>query len=237
MAQPFRVVDGDTPGTDAGGWDQSGNVDLPGVLTVNTIQGSGSSTPALTTVTIPAQLVLQAGVSIIQQLLALQGASATADLLSLFVTGDAFARFRARADGKMSWGPGTGARDTFLYRSGNNALQTDGFLDMASGQSDGAFAIFGGAANSLKLGTAGGGIGIAEGANARMGVATLVGGTVTVANTSVTANTRVFLTAQTSGAAPGALRVSARTAGTSFTVTSSSGTDTSQFAYLLVEPQ
>ena len=31
--------------------------------------------------------------------------------------------------------------------------------------------------------------------------------------------------------------VSARTAGTSFTVTSSSGTDTSQFAYLLMEPQ
>ena len=78
--------------------------------------------------------------------------------------------------------------------------------------------------------------GVREGTNARMGVATLVGGTVTVANTSVTANSRIFLTAQTSGAGPGALRVSARVAGTSFTVTSSSGTDTSQFAYLIVEP-
>lgn len=78
--------------------------------------------------------------------------------------------------------------------------------------------------------------GVSEAANGRMGVATLVGGTVVVNNTSVTANTRIFLTAQTSGAAAGALRVSARTAGTSFTVTSSSGTDTSQVAYLLVEP-
>lgn len=77
---------------------------------------------------------------------------------------------------------------------------------------------------------------VAEGTNAVMGVATLVAGTVTVANTAVTANSRIFLTAQTSGAAPGALRVSARVAGTSFTVTSSSGTDTSQFAYLIVEP-
>jgi hypothetical protein len=79
-------------------------------------------------------------------------------------------------------------------------------------------------------------LGVREGSNARMGVATLVGGTVTVANTSVTATSRIFLTAQTSGAAAGALRVSARVAATSFTVTSSSGTDTSQFAYLIVEP-
>ncbi|MEU1880319.1 hypothetical protein ABZ470_23685 [Streptosporangium sp. NPDC020072] len=74
------------------------------------------------------------------------------------------------------------------------------------------------------------------GTSARMGVATLVGGTVTVSNTAVTANTRIFVTSQTSGAAAGAVRVSARVAGTSFTLTSSSGTDTSQVAWLMVEP-
>jgi hypothetical protein len=77
---------------------------------------------------------------------------------------------------------------------------------------------------------------VREGSNAKMGTATLVAGTVTVSTTAVTANSRIFLTAQTSGAAAGALRVSARTAGTSFTITSTSGTDTSSVAWMLVEP-
>lgn len=98
-------------------------------------------------------------------------------------------------------------------------------------------------AGSRVVGNVGGGpVGdrpsVIEGANARMGTATLAAGTATVANTSVTANTRIWLSAQTNGASgtPGALRVSARVAGTSFTITSSSATDTSIVAYLLVEP-
>lgn len=83
---------------------------------------------------------------------------------------------------------------------------------------------------------AGFGLAIAEGANAKQGTATLAAGSVVVANTSVTANSRIFLTGQADGGAPGWLRVSARTAGTSFTVTSSSGTDTSTFAYEIFEP-
>lgn len=84
--------------------------------------------------------------------------------------------------------------------------------------------------------TLGKGLQIKEGLNAKMGVATLVAGTVTVANTAITASSRVFLTAQTTGGTPGALRVSARTPGTSFAITSTSGTDTSQVAYLIMEP-
>lgn len=84
--------------------------------------------------------------------------------------------------------------------------------------------------------TAGKGLCVKEGSNARMGTATLVGGTVTVSNTSVTANTRIFLTSQSDGGTPGWLRVSARSASTSFTITSSSGTDTSTVGWLLVEP-
>lgn len=70
---------------------------------------------------------------------------------------------------------------------------------------------------------------------ARMGTATLVGGTVTVTNSAVTANTRIFLTSQADGGTPGFLRVSARSVGTNFTITSSSGTDTSTVAWILIE--
>ncbi|MBY0475394.1 MAG: hypothetical protein K2Q13_10105 [Nitrosomonas sp.] len=77
---------------------------------------------------------------------------------------------------------------------------------------------------------------IEDGADQAMGVVTLVGGAAVVANEKVTANSRIFLTSQVGGGTPGFLRVSARTAGTSFTITSSSGTDTSDVAFLIVEP-
>ena len=83
---------------------------------------------------------------------------------------------------------------------------------------------------------AGGGFRVKEGSNAKQGTATLVAGTVTVANTSVTANSRIFLTSQADGGTPGFLRVSARVAATSFTITSSNGADTSTVAYLIMEP-
>jgi len=81
------------------------------------------------------------------------------------------------------------------------------------------------------------GLKVAEGANAKQGVATLSAGTVTVSNTSVTASSRIFLTVQSLGtvAVPQALAVTARTAGTSFTITSSSITDTSVVAYEIFE--
>jgi hypothetical protein len=80
------------------------------------------------------------------------------------------------------------------------------------------------------------GLTVTEGSNKKMGVATLVAGAATVANTSVTANSRIFVFSQVDGGTPGWLRVSARVAGTSFTITSSSGTDTSTVAYLILEP-
>lgn len=71
----------------------------------------------------------------------------------------------------------------------------------------------------------------------RHGVATLSGsGTATVTDTAVTANTRIFLTSNTDGGTPGWVRVSARTAGANFTITSSSTTDTSTVAWFAVEP-
>lgn len=86
--------------------------------------------------------------------------------------------------------------------------------------------------------TAGKGVRVKEGSNAKQGVATLVLGTVVVANTSVTANSRIFLTVQSLGTVtvPSALAVSARTASTSFTILASDLTDTSVVAYEIFEP-
>lgn len=82
----------------------------------------------------------------------------------------------------------------------------------------------------------GAGLQVAEGANGMQGVATLVGGTVTVGNTNIAANSRIFLTSQVDGGTPGWLRVSGRTNGTSFTITSSSVLDTSTVAYEIFAP-
>ncbi|WP_309049289.1 glycosyl hydrolase family 28-related protein [Streptomyces sp.] len=110
-----------------------------------------------------------------------------------------------------------------------------GYFATTSGQSDGQWNIWSPTAKALNLGGAGGGIAIAEGANARMGVATLAAGTVTVANTSVTATTRVAVFRQAAGGTLGHLSATVN-AGVGFTITSNSATDTSTVAWLLLEP-
>jgi hypothetical protein len=83
----------------------------------------------------------------------------------------------------------------------------------------------------------GGQAGIIEsGTAARMGLATLVGGTVTVATTAVAANSRIFLSAQTPGGTPGYLSCAVRVASTSFTILSSNVLDTSTVAWNIVKP-
>lgn len=89
---------------------------------------------------------------------------------------------------------------------------------------------------NVLVSTVGDGLRVKEGANAKQGTAVLAAGTVTVANTVVTAISRIFLTSQVDGGTPGFLRVSSRIAGTSFTVLSSSNTDTSTLAYEIYEP-
>lgn len=64
------------------------------------------------------------------------------------------------------------------------------------------------------------------------GTATLVAGTVTVANTSVTSNAMIFISRKTVGGTAGFIAYTV-TAGTSFTITSSSNTDTSVVNYLI----
>ena len=89
---------------------------------------------------------------------------------------------------------------------------------------------------NVDISVAGKGLKVREGANSRMGTSTLVAGTVTVSNTSMTANTRVFITPTAAGTLNGRLRVSVKSAGASFTVVSSDAGDTASFDWLLVEP-
>lgn len=88
---------------------------------------------------------------------------------------------------------------------------------------------------SVKVSVIGQGFAAKEGTNAKQGIATLAAGTVTIANTSITAVSRIFLSAQ-DNLTLGSLRVSARTVGTSFVVTSSLATDTGDVAYEIFEP-
>lgn len=90
--------------------------------------------------------------------------------------------------------------------------------------------------DNIKLQAAGNGFYVKEGTNATMGVATLVAGTVTVNTTKVTATSRIFLTHQNNSGTLGFVTVSARTAATSFTITSSNVLDTSDIAWIIMEP-
>ena len=135
----------------------------------------------------------------------------------------------------------TGAFSASGNVSGNNVSAA---VSISSGndinlQGTGLVAESGGTWNvqgvNLAVHSAGNGLRVAEGSNAKQGTATLAAGTVVVANTSVTAASRILLTPQDNNTA-GALRVSARVAGTSFTILSSVGTDTGVVAYQIFEP-
>lgn len=87
----------------------------------------------------------------------------------------------------------------------------------------------------LQTGTAGKGVGVKSGANCKANSFTATGTTTVVSNTSITANSMVFFTCTTPGGTIGiAPYVSARTPGTSFTVTVTA-TDTSTYDYFIVE--
>ncbi len=68
------------------------------------------------------------------------------------------------------------------------------------------------------------------------GSAVLVAGTVTVTTAFVTASSRIFLSVQVAGGTQGFLSVGTVTAGTSFVINSTSGTDTSTVVWQIIEP-
>ena len=97
-------------------------------------------------------------------------------------------------------------------------------------------------ATGLAVIAAGAGLAVKEGTNCKQGTATLVAGVVTVSNTAVTANSRVFVQRQTDGGTVAASYSITRTAGVSLTITARDGAgaaqtlDTSTLAYQMFEP-
>lgn len=87
----------------------------------------------------------------------------------------------------------------------------------------------------VQIGTVGQGLQVKGGANCTINTVVLSGGTVTVSNTAVTTNSQIFLTSQADGGTPGFLRITAKTAATSFVITSSNPLDTSTVAWFIVE--
>jgi hypothetical protein len=155
---------------------------------------------------------------ITQGLLSSQQSSSTNVVLSQNLAGTAtFDSFRLTADGSMNIGPGTAARDTTWGRYGVAQIGTTD--------------------SDIVIAMLGKGLKIKEGTNARMGTAILASGTITVANTSVTANTRIFVGQHTPGtlANVGAPYVSVVTAGTGFTIKSTNASDNSTVSYVLIE--
>lgn len=185
-------------------------------MSFNTVAVTGAATVG-GSLTVTGAVVLNGG-GAWAGLMDAAGATAATSVFGALVTGDTVDRLRIRADGRHDWGPGAaGARDTGLFRSGVATLATD---------------------STFVLSVAGNGFQIKEGANATMGVATLVAGTVTVNTTKVTANSRIQLTPQALGTvtSPKPVGITARVAGTSFTITSGDATDTSTVAWTIVEP-
>lgn len=92
-------------------------------------------------------------------------------------------------------------------------------------------------AGSFDVKAVGQGLKVAEGANAKQGTFTMNGTTnVVVANTSVTANSRILFSLNAISGTPGIPGIVSRVAGTSFTVVSTAATDLGTYAYEIFEP-
>lgn len=141
--------------------------------------------------------------------------NAASDALRLGINGEARLRYMIDTTGGTNIGDGTNPSDVAYYRAAAGKLGITG---------------------DVALDTIGRGFMLKEGANAKMGRAVLVAGSVVVNNTKVTAASEIFLTTQIPGGTVGTPYISARTAGTSFTISSTNAADTSTVAWQIVEP-
>ncbi len=125
-------------------------------------------------------------------------------------------------DVSMTIAGGTGANTRIAYWNSANELTSDVGFTFSGG--------------TLTLSTTGGTLSIKGGTNGKSGETTLVAGTKVIANSSITADSKVLLTITALGtvAAPKPMYVTLN-AGVGFTITSSDGTDTSDISYVIFE--
>lgn len=141
-----------------------------------------------------------------------------------------------QANGANSWAIG----NTAIASNAGSAVWGDGNASPAGDSAVNQFCLsFAGgyrlSAGTVKVLTAGKGLAVAEGSNAKQGTVSLISGVGVVSNTAVTANSRIFYAGQDT-AVTGFLTITARTTGSGFTVTSSVNTDTGVVAYQIFEP-
>lgn len=243
MPGPFTVRSQSDPGLDLGEWDSSGNIRIPGTIRAGAFAGpvsgnsitltSTTSTTDVLTVKMPSDSGSRLTIDADGTLQWSDGTAAPDTNLyrlaanTLFTDDAIFASagliagggttpyWAVSNTGVITFGDGTAARDTNLYRSAASVLATD---------------------DDFAINVAGKALKIKEGSNATMGTATCNGATpVTVSTTAVTANSRIFITINTVGGTPALVWVSSRSAGVSFAITSVAG-NTSVVAWLIVEP-
>lgn len=134
--------------------------------------------------------------------------------------------------GTVTSGGGTVGNTASLYIDGASSATVTGAnyaLYVAAGVSS-----FNG---DVKLSTVGNGLYIKEGSNATSGLATLAAGTVVVSTTKVTAVSRIYPAGQGGTITNlGSYSITARTPGTSFTISSSNVLDTNTVAWVIIEP-
>jgi hypothetical protein len=190
----------------------TGNLTTSGTLTTGGALAAGGN------IAIGSGNQVNAGSSGSVATFASQRTNSSDGIISGRASGDSVNRYAVAASGSHTWGPGgSTAADVTLARGAANRL------DLTTAD--------------MRIATAGRGLMVAEGANAKMGTATLNGTTnVTVSTTAVTANSRIMLTTQAASATYGAPVVASRIPGTSFVIKSTVTGDASTVAWMIVEP-
>lgn len=209
-------------------WNSSGTINIPGLTISSLVSTDGSSNLTSSTTGLSPQFTALG-----------LGTAATGYALTLQSSGNGLIEF-ANSSSVNKWQllmQGASTNNLGFTEAGVSANR----LVIAAGGNIGigvavpAYALDC-AAGNIAISTAGNGLFIKEGSNAKQGTATLVSGSVVVSNTSVTVNSRIQLTPQNSSGTASFVYVSARTAGTSFTITSGSSLDTRLIAYDIFEP-
>lgn len=198
-----------------------GGANITGGETTDTLTVSGHANPPL--------IISGATAGNLLELVNSTVGAAAQLTLTTAAAGDAFLNCKVAGDTNTRLLIDTTAGGLLRFRLGPGVTAVDTTIERLSAN------LLGLVQTDLAIDTAGRGLQVKEGANAKQGTAILAAGSVVVANTAVTANSRIFLGFVTPSANAGALFCSSVTVGTGFTIKSTNAADTSTVAYEIFE--
>lgn len=215
-----------------GAVDAQAGLTVSGGLSADTLSVSSFSPPSVSTGSLSASSATVSGSTSLSSL-SVSGSSTLAGVSASSVTASgSLSGGSLSASGTLSVSGSTSLAATASTSLTATSLSVSGSTSLGALSTSGVTS-----SGDIEVSSAGKGLQIKEGSNARMGIATLDGGTVTVYNTTVTTATRIFLTPQNASGILGSIHVSALTPGTSFVISSSALLDNSEVAYLLIESE